>query len=333
MNLIQFTDQLGETRVGRVVDTHKIEALDAFSSVYELSLEAIRASKTLAQISSENASGEVMDYQKLADENRLLSPIHHPDPAHLLVTGTGLTHLGSADTRDAMHAKLNQHENDLTDSMRMFRWGVQGGKPGPGEIGVAPEWFYKGDGATVVAPGQPVDSPEFALDIGDEAEIVGIYVIGDDGQPYRLGFALGNEYSDHRTEKLNYLYLAHSKLRPCSFGPELRLGKLPDDVRGVSRIRRNGEVVWEKEFLSGERNMCHSIANLEFHHFKYRSFLRPGDVHIHFFGTATLSFGDGFETLEGDEFELSCDLFGRALCNRYRRSTTPIGADAPVKIL
>lgn len=33
-----------------------------------------------------------------------------------------------------------------TDSMRMFLLGLKGGKPADGEIGVQPEWFYKGDG-------------------------------------------------------------------------------------------------------------------------------------------------------------------------------------------
>ena len=45
------------------------------------------------------------------------------------MTGTGLTHLGSAATRDAMHAKANAAEETLTDSMRMFRMGLEGGKP------------------------------------------------------------------------------------------------------------------------------------------------------------------------------------------------------------
>ena len=43
----------------------------------------------------------------------------------------------------------------------------------------------------------------------------------------RLGFALANEFSDHVTERGNYLWLAHSKLRPASFGPEMLLGDLP----------------------------------------------------------------------------------------------------------
>ena len=73
----------------------------------------------------------------------------------------------------------------------------------------------------------------------------------------------------------------------------------------MSRILRDGKVVWEKPFLSGEDNMSHTIANLEHHHFKYPLFRQPGDVHVHMFGTATLSFADGIKTEPGDVFEIA----------------------------
>jgi hypothetical protein len=202
----------------------------------------------------------------------------------------------------------------LTDSMKMFRMGLEGGKPAA-LPGVQPEWFYKGNGHQAVGPGAPLVSPAFALDAGEEPEIAGIYLIGPDGTPHRLGFALANEFSDHVTERQNYLFLAHSKLRPASFGPEIRLGALPAHVEGTSRIRRGGAVIWEKPFLSGEANMSHAIANLEHHHFKYPIFRQPGDVHVHMFGTATLSFADGVRTQAGDEFEIEVADFGLPLAN------------------
>jgi hypothetical protein len=158
-------------------------------------------------------------------------------------------------------------------------------------------------------------SPGFALDSGEEPEIAGIYIIGADGTPARVGWTLANEFSDHVTERINYLYLAHSKLRPASFGPEILVGELPQDIRGESRIRRAGEVVWQKPFLSGEANMSHSFANLEHHHFKYAIFRQPGDVHVHMFGTATLSFADGIRTEPGDVFEIEAAPFGLPLRN------------------
>ena len=292
-------------------------AVKGVGSVYELVLACIgqRRPDLTAHISSLGL-GAALDLERAYEEGRLLPPITHPDPAHLHLTGTGLTHLGSASTRDAMHHKATQAEEAQTDSMKMFLLGLDGGKPVDGLPGVQPEWFYKGNGSTVAAPGAALVSPAFAQDGGEEPEIAGIYVIGEDGTPFRVGFALANEFSDHVTERQNYLYLAHSKLRPASFGPEIRMGALPADVRGVSRIRRGAQTIFEKPFLSGEANMSHSIANLEHHHFKYGLFRQPGDVHVHMFGTATLSFADGIRVEPGDEFDIEATDFGLPLRNR-----------------
>lgn len=252
-------------------------------------------------------------------------PLDHPDPAHCVIAGTGLTHIGSAASRSKMHtAASTGDEAEMNDSMRMFKWGLDGGKPANGQPGVQPEWFYKGDGTSVVRPGAALPVPEFADDEGEEPEIVGLYVIGDDGKPYRLGFAIGNEATDHVMEKKNYLYLAHSKLRASAFGPELRVGDLPSHIEGVVRIRRAGEVIWEKPFPTGEDNMSHSIANLEYHHFKYAQFLRPGDVHVQFLGTSVASFGDGVKTQDGDVFEIEIPEFGAPLINGTERVRAPI---------
>jgi len=280
-------------------------------SSYELAQAAIQAGKTIAQMIAEYGLGKEVDLGAALSEGRVLAPISHADPAHLHLTGTGLTHLGSAATRDAMH---QGGEAALSDSMKMFRMGIDGGKPAA-LPGVQPEWFYKGNGTQIAAPEAALVSPDFALDSGEEPEIAGIYLIGADARPCRLGFALANEFSDHVTERQNYLYLAHSKLRPASFGPEILLGALPGNIEGTSRIRRGGRVVWQKPFLSGEDNMSHWIANLEHHHFKYGLFRQPGDVHVHMFGTATLSFADGVRAEPGDTFEIEAPDFGMPLRN------------------
>ena len=282
-------------------------------STYALAMKAASSGRSLAAVIAEHGLGEAVDLARLADEGRLALPVTHPDPAHMHLTGTGLTHLGSASARDAMHTTLQSET--LTDSMKMFRMGLEGGRPAPGKIGEQPEWFYKGNGHTAVAPGAPLTAPGFALDGGEEPEIAGIYIIGPKGDPFRIGWALANEFSDHVTERINYLFLAHSKLREASFGPEILVGPLPADIRGTSKIRRNGAVIWEKPFLSGEANMSHTFANLEHHHFKYALFRQPGDVHIHMFGTATLSFADGVKPQAGDVFEIEAAPFGLPLKN------------------
>jgi hypothetical protein len=314
MRLAQIVDETGK-RALVVTARGESRLVKGARTTLQLAQSALEAGTTLKKLVAERGVGKAVDLAAAYKERRLLAPVDHPDPAHLYVTGTGLTHLGSAEGRDKMHKSLHE-PSSLTDSMKMFKMGLESGKPAKGHEGVQPEWFYKGDGSTIVAPGGDLESPAFALDGGEEPEIVAAYLIDKQGAPRRLGFALGNEFSDHVTERQNYLFLAHSKLRASSFGPELLIGDLPSDVRGVSRIRRGKAVLWEKPFLSGEDNMSHSIANLEAHHFKYDLFRRPGDVHVHFFGTATLSFSDGVQTKKGDAFEIEAEPFGLPLRNR-----------------
>jgi hypothetical protein len=317
MLLIQYTSAAGTRHVG-ILDGDAVMPLTGYASTLELAQAAIAQGKSLSALADAAATGSADkdSYDAIARAGRLLPPLDHPDPAHCHVTGTGLTHLGSADARDAMHKKIGGDVDSLSDSMKMFRMGVEGGKPAGATPGVQPEWFYKGDGSSVRASGQALAMPDFALDGGEEPEIAGLYVVGGDGQPWRVGYALGNEFSDHVTERQNYLYLAHSKLRDCGVGPALLVGELPAHIEGVSRILgADGQVRWQKAFVSGEQNMSHTIGNLEYHHFKYGLFTRPGDVHIHFFGTATLSFADNVRVEAGDTFEIEAPAFGPALRN------------------
>jgi hypothetical protein len=316
MLLIQYLDTSNARSVG-ILDGDTITHIDGFATTVALAQCAINTGASLAQLAREHAGAATASYADVLAGGRVLPPIDHADPAHCYVTGTGLTHLGSADTRDAMHKKIGGDADALSDSMKMFRMGVEGGKPAAGATGVQPEWFYKGDGSIVRTTGQDMAMPAFALDGGEEPEIAGLYLVGPDGQPHRVGYAIGNEFSDHVTERQNYLYLAHSKLRNCAVGPALLVGELPEHVAGSSRVLgKDGAVRWEKPFVSGEQNMSHTIANLEYHHFKYPLFQRPGDVHIHFFGTATLSFADNVDVQPGETFEIAVDVFGPALTNK-----------------
>lgn len=293
--------------------------VNGVASVRELAMRAIADGVSLKQAVDTLGLGDTIDLAAESRAGRLIAPIDHDDDAHVLLAGTGLTHLGSAEGRDQMHRDATAAASQ-TDSMRMFLEGVDGGKPGPGETGQQPEWFYKGDGSQLVASGAPLTMPDFAKDGGEEPELAGIYLIGPDGTPFRLGLCLANEFSDHVTERHNYLWLAHSKLRQAALGPELLVGTPPGHIEGSSRIIRNGETLWEKPFLSGEDNMSHSFANLEAHHFKYALFRRPGDIHIHFFGTATLSCADEIKTKVGDIFEIEAAPFTLPVRNPLARA-------------
>ena len=313
----------GPVRCVALVEEPHLRLLDGVETIYELANQAAANGAGLLALIDRFATEARLDYDPIhagLSAWVLLPPIDHVEPARCLVSGTGLTHLGSAKNRQAMHGTA---EAELTDSMRMFRWGVEGGKPAPGCIGTPPEWSYKGPGSILRAHGEPIDAPDYAEGGGEEAEVAGIYLIDDAGRPHRIGMAAGNEFSDHKFEKRNYLNLAGSKMRSCALGPELVVNPAFDSVPGTVTIRRDGATLWTQEIATGEAEMCHSVANIEHHHFKFESHRRPGDVHVHYFGAHSLSFGAGVQLEDGDEMIVEFAGFGRPLRNPLRIHPKP----------
>jgi hypothetical protein len=316
-----------ERRLARVEEA-KLRLLRDFNSLYTLAQAAILTGDKLTALAEHYLSDDLLDYEQIYQgiaDWKLLSPIDHPgEPARCLVSGTGLTHLGSARDRQSMHIAKEQ---DLTDSMKMFQSGVEGGRPATGEIGSAPEWFYKGNGSMIRAHNEPLLVPAYAADGGEEAEIAAAYLIARNGQPYRIGMMQGNEFSDHQFEKRNYLNLAGSKLRTCSLGPELVIGPDFHLVPGKVSIARGEQSFWSQPIASGEEEMCHSLRNLEHHHFKFELHRRPGDLHVHFLGAHSLSFGQGLKLQNGDVMSIQFEGFGRPLRNPVlipRQKNTPV---------
>ncbi len=324
MRLVQIARD-GERRVG-VVDDARLYLLEpAVSSVYDLACRALREGNPLEKVAASAAGDGSIDYEAMhagGSEWRFLPSFDHPsEPARCLVSGTGLTHNASARNRAAMHVK---GDAEATDSYRMFQMGLEGGNPPPGEVGVQPEWFYKGNGSVLRGHLDTLTIPRYGDDGGEEPEIAGAYLIGSSGEPFRVGLSVANEFSDHVMEKKNYLYLAPSKLRECALGPELSIGDVPfEQVPGKVSIVRDGASLWSSDIWTGQRNMSHSVANLEHHHFKYAAHRRPGDVHIHFYGADAFSFGAGVCLEAQDLMEVSFPQFGRPLRNYLQRESQP----------
>jgi hypothetical protein len=323
MRLVQLAN--GDLRGVALVEEPHLVLLAEVTSVYQLAQRALAHKTPLTKLVHSLATGDRIRYDDVYAQNSawtLLAPVDVPGaPQMTLVSGTGLTHLGSARERQAMHAEattkaeVQKPEVEMTDSMRMFEWGREKGRPGTDEIGIAPEWFYKGDGSNIRAPYAALNIPGHAEDGGEEAEIATIYLIDTDGQPHRVGMCAGNEFSDHVFERKNYLNLAGSKLRVCSLGPEIVIGGDFVDVPGKVRVLRKGSPIWEKSIRTGEENMCHSLANLEHHHFKFAGHRQPGMLHVHFLGADALSCGDNISLTAGDVTEVSFEGFGRTLVN------------------
>jgi len=322
--------QQGSTRRVARVDEPSLRLLADTESVFALAGDAIDARVPLKTLIDRRVTSECLDYDAVYSGSspwRLLVPIDHPEPSRCLISGTGLTHLGSAESRHAMHGKS---DSELTDSMRMFRMGLEGGRPDGGRIGAAPEWFYKGNGTVLRTTGDVLEVPGYAEDGGDEAEVAGVYVVDAEGRPRRIGMAAGNEFSDHKFEKRNYLNLAGSKLRTCGLGPELVIDPAFDLVPGRVSVERAGQTIWQRAIATGEREMCHTVANIEHHHFKFEAHRRPGDLHVHYYGAHTLSFADGVRLEDGDVMAIQFEGFGRPLRNAVRIAA-PV--NEPIKVL
>lgn len=134
----------GNDRAVALVEEPGLRLLHQTASIYSLAQEAIANGLKLSALVKQKLSNLVLDYDPIYTSQsdwRILPPIDHPrEPSRCLVSGTGLTHLGSARDRQDMHAIASE---DLTDSMKMFRWGIAGGRPAAGEIGTPQSGFTK----------------------------------------------------------------------------------------------------------------------------------------------------------------------------------------------
>ena len=312
--LVQLID-MQRRRSVCLVEEPLLHVIRSYTSVYDLANAALEAGEPIGRFARARLGSISLPYDTVYNGRmgmRFLPPIDHPaEPARCLISGTGLTHRRSVDSRHAMHAM----DAVVTDSMRMYELGEAGGRPPPAATGVSPEWFYKGCGTSLCGHLEPLVVPSFAEDGGEEPEIAGLYMVDGDGVPRRLGMAIGNEFSDHRLERRNYLYLAASKLRSCALGPELVLDPDFSDVPGEVAIERGGDILWSRSIRSGDAAMCHSLENIEHHHFKYDTHRRPGDIHVHFFGADAFSFSEGIELRSGDVMRVAFREFGRPLRN------------------
>ena len=306
-----------------IVEEPSLVLVGRFMSVYDAALEACRGNISLKDLLLSNRSDQLRNYDSVyegQDAWKLLPAFDVPEnPFACLVAGTGLTHRNSALNRQMMHGG----DSKPSDSIIMYEWGVNDGFPEKGQIGVQPEWFYKGNGSVLRAHGEALEVPAFANDGGEEPEIAGVYVIDDEGNPRRVGFATGNEFSDHVMEKKNYLYLAPSKLRQCAIGPELVIGGEFTDIKGTVAVSTGNSEKWSSSVRTGESNMAHSLENLEYHHFKYPGHRIPLQGHVHFFGADAFSFGNQVLLESNDLMTVHWEGMGRALKNPISVSNDP----------
>ncbi|EEY05522.1 conserved hypothetical protein [Brucella pinnipedialis M163/99/10] len=110
LRLVQFRDERGEAHVAACDDEGAAHVVGGVATTYELASAAISAGISLEEQVACSGKGEAVDIDAALASGRVGLPVSHADSAHLIVTGTGLTHLGSADGRDKMHKAMQSAE-------------------------------------------------------------------------------------------------------------------------------------------------------------------------------------------------------------------------------
>ena len=172
--------QNGSTRGVALVEEPRLRLLEGVKSVFQLAREAVDSTISLTELIRKKATGEFLEYDAIyhgESEWKLRSPIDHPiEPARCLVSGTGLTHLGSAKNRQQMHsAPWHPRRMPSCSQSRATRWFRRGCKPGGSPSPLSP----RTDRCSKCLPGGPESQPssQWTLDVpyparreDDEAE-------------------------------------------------------------------------------------------------------------------------------------------------------------------
>jgi hypothetical protein len=287
--LVQL-DHPGFGRRVALVDGGDLHLLGTYRSVYQFAQVTLETGHRLRDLLSTDLTGIALDYAPvwaLETEWRFLPCFDHPvEPGRCLVSGAGLTHgAGSA---------LGN--------------------------GNGPTWFLKGSGGTLCGHGAPLTMPAFATGASEEAGIAAVYIIDREGVPRRVGLTPGNEFCDPAQAEESLTANAHSKLRPCSIGPELWLDAAFDEIRGSVSIRRDGQPLWSAELVTGDRHTRYRLEEIETSLFRHAGHRRPGDVHVHFLGSPASSYANGIRLQDGDEMIVDWEGFGRPLVNHVSRA-------------
>lgn len=315
INIVQIHHK-NQIYLGKVLIDRGIQISHSPCRLIDLVRESIKTQQALSTLIESQLSEEVLEIETLLNKNAFIFPIQHGNDHSTLVGGSGLTHQNRALMRKGMEAG----NNNLSDVQRLFQLGLNEGKLDVEISRARPEWFYKGRIVNARTHGQALEIPSYDLGGGEEAEIVAVYYISEDRQAYRVGFCLGNEFSDHALEKENYYYASQCKLRPFSIGSEIIIGDIPEKIQLDVCIFRKNEPLWQATVNTGEANMLYSYQNIE-NYILQNSHVRMADiVYFHFMGTSAISYADNVVLQNDDRVRISSLIFALPLENTIKKS-------------
>lgn len=317
MNILQFCKN-NSNYVG-IINGTIVNYIKKSISIYELAINSIKEELKLSDYIKKNFTFDELDYNEIANNYSFTLPMMPHDLNHCFVSGFGLTHFNSV----LLKYDANRGGR-FADAQRVYLNGLDRGKPKDNEVGSRPGWFYKGNGHNLIKTGESLSVFNDSVHVGEEPELAFIYLIGKNKIPYRVGFCLGNELTDHGLEDDSAYYIAQSKFLSGAINSEICIGALPEKLLGTVEIFKNDEKKWSSDFCTGSSKMIHSLENLEYYYFRNNMNLNENDVHFLFLGVDRMSFSDGYTIEPDSEIVISSDTFKTKLVNTVRQVQSPI---------
>jgi len=112
----------------------------------------------------------------------------------------------------------------------------------------------------------------------EEAEVVALFLVAENGQPDYLGYIFGNGLTDIALAKSKRNYLAYAKLQPSAISHLHYRQPLPELVQGRTSIYRAGPLHWEQRFRTGLSCLCYDVGDLFDTLWQHPSLRLPGTL-------------------------------------------------------
>ncbi|HBF28126.1 hypothetical protein [Rhizobium sp.] len=183
------------------------------------------------------------------------------------------------------------------------------------------DWFFKGNGRTVITSGDTIRLPGYAYGGGLEIEFALVLMAGQNGIPAAIGYVLANDFSDVEMRRRHPNLANISKLSSTIMSNQMIIGHdipLSTNVR-CCVVRDGNAAAFTTEGSLGQNAMKYPTQYLIDTIFQ-NSDLRmpPFSVHYLLLGAAISTNKAGFELQHNDIIRADCidevDLF---LENRY----------------
>lgn len=288
MDFVLDLNVQGKSHVAiREAEDRKLSLVKDYDNSYLMFLDFINSNKVWSQFKIEKLFG--LEVLNVADNqsSQIGIPALPHDFCHCMVSSFGHTYSAGNDSGSALRSL---------------------------------DWFFKGNGSSLITSGQPLVSPNYAFSGGIEVEHACVYIIDRDRHPHYVGYTLANDFSDPLLRHTIPSLANMSKLRVTVLGGELVMDKIPQSSQIKVQVFRGSEVVWNKNGLIGQKHMSYQIDELEDLLFQHKDLCIPGFVHYVLVGAALSSDKECVKLCSGDLIKINSEIDKIELVNTYIQS-------------